>query len=317
MNTITPAPVARTGDDTPAANVWGYVWRMSGARQCALAALALLVTALNLAPIELQRRLIDDAITPKDPELLWRLALVYGGVIVAHQSAKFLLQATQGWLTESAAAYTRRHLLGLYAKGSAGRDAPPGEAVSILGSEVEKLAGFVGTGPSGALTDVSLLIGVAAYMLWVDPLAAALGLALVAPQALFAPLMQQRLNRLMARQLSLSRELGSEVAETREQGESALAAPSRLIRGLYRNRMAIELWKAAMKAGLNLLNAAAPLGLLAVGGFLVIAGETTVGVLVAFLSGLQRMADPIRDLIGFYRRAAQAQVQHDMIARWM
>jgi hypothetical protein len=40
-------------------------------------------------------------------------------------------------------------------------------------------------------------------------------------------------------------------------------------------------------------------------------------VLLAFVSGFERMAGPIRDLIGFYRLAAQAGVQHEMIAGWM
>jgi len=40
-------------------------------------------------------------------------------------------------------------------------------------------------------------------------------------------------------------------------------------------------------------------------------------VIVAFLSGFDRISGPIRDLIAFYRLAAQAEVQHAMIARWM
>ena len=61
----------------------------------------------------------------------------------------------------------------------------------------------------------------------------------------------------------------------------------------------------------------APLGILAFGGWLAIRGETTLGVLLAVVSGFERISGPIRDLIGFYREAAQAGVQHRLIADWM
>jgi len=38
---------------------------------------------------------------------------------------------------------------------------------------------------------------------------------------------------------------------------------------------------------------------------------------VAFISGFERLATPLRELIAYYRIAAQANVQHKMIARWM
>ncbi len=305
---IAPAPVELTGDDTPATSLWRYVWRMSGWRQLGLCALALLATALNLAPIELQRRLVDDAIAASDMALLWSLGLLYAGAILAHQGAKFALLVCQGWLSESATNYTRTHLLGLWRDGRAGQGAGPGEAAAILGGEVDRLGGFVGTGPSGAFADATLLLGLGGYMLFVDPPAAAIALALVAPQALLAPFMQRRLNRLMADQVSLGRDFAGAL----EDGE-----PEKLAPRLYRNRMLIHVWKQIMKAALNLLNAAAPLGLLLVVGMQVIEGSTTLGVLVAFLTATTRLADPIRNLIGFYRRAAQAGVQHDMIASWM
>jgi ABC-type bacteriocin/lantibiotic exporter with double-glycine peptidase domain len=56
---------------------------------------------------------------------------------------------------------------------------------------------------------------------------------------------------------------------------------------------------------------------LAVGGYLVIQGGTSFGVIVAFISGFDRLADPARQLINFYRVMEQTKVRHAMIARWM
>jgi len=313
-----PGHIPRTGDDSPARGLWRYVWRMSAWRQAGLVALALLSAALNLAPVELQRRIVDDAITPADASALTLLALLYGAAILAHQAVKLAFRLFQGWVAETAVLYTRRHLASLYAEGRAGEAGRSGEAVSIIGTEVDKLGGFVGHGPSDAAADAAMLLGVLGYMLVVEPVIAGLAIVMLLPQVLLAPVMQRRLNHLIERRLSLMRDLGSEIGELSAGGSgteaTSLAGP---LRSIYRNRMWLTLWKQAMKGMLNLLNAAAPLMLLGIGGAMVIAGETTVGVLVAFLSALQRVADPIRNLISFYRQCAQAGVQHAMIARWM
>ena len=43
-------------------------------------------------------------------------------------------------------------------------------------------------------------------------------------------------------------------------------------------------------------------------------GGTTVGTIVAFISGFERMADPSRQLIAYYRLASESQVQYRLIA---
>jgi ABC-type bacteriocin/lantibiotic exporter with double-glycine peptidase domain len=49
----------------------------------------------------------------------------------------------------------------------------------------------------------------------------------------------------------------------------------------------------------------------------VIIGQTSLGVVVAFISGFERLADPLRQLVTFYTLAAQSRVRHEAIARWM
>lgn len=312
-----PAPraIPRTGDDSPARSIWGYALRMTGWHQACACLLAVAVAALNLAPIELQRRLIDDAIAGGDARLLLLLGALYAAALVLHRAMKFLLGMYQGWLTESAALYTRRHLLGFYRdRLNDGGEAEAGKAVSIIGSETDKLAGFVGEGPSQACVNMAMLIGVLGYMATVQPKIAALGLLLLIPQVALTPFMQVRLNRLTERQVGLKRELGDGVAG----GEACDDQPTnRLIGRLFDNRMRFLAWKHLLKGGLNLMNGLAPLGVLVWGGWLAIQGETTLGVLVAFVSGFDKLAAPIRELIAFYRTCAQAGVQHAMIAAWM
>lgn len=286
---------------------------MTGLWQFAALGLALLATALALAPIELQRRLFDDAIAKGDARLLVLLAGVYLAVVALHQVAKFALGLVQNWLSESALRYTRNHLWGLRgaeppANGN-GRD-----ATAILTTELPALAGFSGARPSQALADLALLAGALVYMFAVEPRVALVGLLLLLPQVALAPVIQRRLNRLVEARLRLMRRYAA--ASGAERPPEA-AGMRRRVSNLYDMRLRFVFWKLVMKALLNFLNAAAPLAVIAAGGFMVISGETSLGVVVAFVGGFSRLGDPARQLIAFYREAAEANVRHRMIARWM
>jgi ABC-type bacteriocin/lantibiotic exporter with double-glycine peptidase domain len=52
-----------------------------------------------------------------------------------------------------------------------------------------------------------------------------------------------------------------------------------------------------------------------IGGYLVINGETTVGTIVAFISGFERMAEPSRELLAYYHLASESQAQYGLIER--
>ena len=286
---------------------------MTGRTQVGAFALALIVTGLGLAPLELQRRMIDDAVANGDLRLLTILGGAYLAVVIAQQAAKFALRATQSWMGESAVLYTRSHLWRLH-RGSRTTDEGGRDVVAILTREVEALGGFAGGGPSQAFANATLLVGTLAYMLWVSPAVAAAGIALLAPQVILTPLMQRRLNRLIEIRLRLMRRFTHAIGGDNPPEEKNY---ERRLKGLFWSRMSFDLWKFLLKSSLNLMNGLAPLGVVAIGGWMVIRGDATLGVVIAFVSGFGRLGDPIRQLIAFYREAAEAEVRHRMIAKWM
>lgn len=303
-----PRRIATTGDDTPARTIWGYVQRMTGRSQALACVLAVIATALSLAPIELQRRLFDDALSQGDLDLLAWLGLAYLAVICLHQVVKFALGMVAGWMSESAVVYTRAHLWRL------SDDAAQGDKNSILLTEADALGAFAGGAPSQFVANLTMLVGALAYMFWVEPVVAMAGLALVAPQAILAPYLQKRLNRLVDVRLRLIRRYAGAIDREPSPSDEEMAAKLKV---LHRARMAFLFWKFALKSTLNLLNAAAPLGVIVIGGWQVIENETTVGVVVAFVGGFARLGDPVRKLIGFYRESQEASVRHELIASWM
>ncbi len=315
MRFFDPHNIPQTGDDRPASSVFSYAWRMSGSHQLGVCFLAVIVAGLTLIPIELQRRIINQAIGDGDLQLLYTLGGIYLGTILVQQALKFTLRLYQSWISESAVVYTRRHILGLYDdRIESGEEAEQGTTVQIAGGEIDKLGGFVGEGLSQLTANAAMLLGVIAYMLVVQPRMAFVAFGFLIPQIILTPVIQIRLNRLMEKRVGYMRDLGDSIST--DVGPEA-ATSETLLPKIYGNRLQFVALKVAMKALINLVNLLAPLSVLVFGGYLAIEGETSLGVIVAFISAFERLADPIRELMTFYRTAAQANVQHEMIANWM
>jgi len=137
---IRPRPVARTGDDTPARSLYRYVWRMSGRHQVWICLLAAAVASLSMVPLELQRRIVNDAVNQEDLRRLFWLGGAYLGVVPVQAALKYGLRVYQGWLSESAMRHTREHLSRIQeCRGATRSDAHDGRAVSVIGAEVERL----------------------------------------------------------------------------------------------------------------------------------------------------------------------------------
>ena len=53
--------------------------------------------------------------------------------------------------------------------------------------------------------------------------------------------------------------------------------------------------------------------LLFFGGIMVLNGKTEIGIVVAFISGLDRVLEPWREMIAFVRSTFSARIQFDLI----
>src|SRR5712692_5433884 len=80
----------------------GYVMRCSGRHQVVLALLSAAVFGLSTAPLELQRRIVNDAIKNGATRTILWLAAAYAGVAVLEQGLKLALNVYRGWVSEGA-----------------------------------------------------------------------------------------------------------------------------------------------------------------------------------------------------------------------
>lgn len=313
MSVLRPRTVRSTGDDTPATTLRRYIWRMSEWHQLALAAIALATAALAAVPLQLQQRIVDDAIRPGDTSLLIKLLVIYAAAILLQQTLKVMLRLYQSWVGHSAVAYSRSHFASLQNGRSDGGE-HNGENVAVLTAEIEKLGRYAGFGPSDALVSVATIIVLIGYMAFVEPMIVLLCLPFLVAQFVTVPLFQRKLDTLIERRIGAVRRLAERSTPQDTSGAHPDAKPARAIQHIYSVSLLLEIWKVLMKATINTVGALGPLAVLAVGGWLAIRGDTTVGVVVAFMTGFMRLADPARDVVQQVRQAAQARVQHQMVA---
>src|SRR6266853_5395601 len=89
----------------------GYVIRNSGVHQLGLAALSAAVFGLSTAPLELQRRIVNDAIKNGATRTILWLAAAYAGVALLEQALKLTLNIYRAWVSEDAVRSLRKTLL--------------------------------------------------------------------------------------------------------------------------------------------------------------------------------------------------------------
>ncbi|MDP9139002.1 MAG: ABC transporter ATP-binding protein [Pseudomonadota bacterium] len=300
--------------------LYRYVWRTSRPSQLVICVLTMIIAPLAAATLELQRRIIDDAVGSRNVSLLALLCVGYVGVICLRTGLKYVLSMYQGAAVETVARDLRLRIM---KKARSLRPDPkaisseqsPGTVVSLLGSETEDMSGFAGDAFSLPLLQGGTILFVVGYLLWVEPVIAILAMIVYFPQAAIVPFVQRTINRLGRLRITLARNLGNLALHSSNERENTRKRPlgSVLIDRLYRLRIWIYLRKYFLAELGNFLDNLGPIIVLAVGGYLAIEGKTQVGTLVVFLSGLQKISDPWSQIINFYRTVSNTAVMHDLI----
>ena len=307
-------------------SVYRYIFRYSKKRQVVVIGMTLALLPLAPIPLELQRRLLDDAVANKDVSLLVWLAALYVGALLLGAGIKLAMRIQRELISAQIVHTLRRsvfyciYTMTLPSKIKASADGEDvvdeGAVVSMLSSEVEKLGGFAGSAISGPLLQVGTLISVLGYMFYIEPLVAAIALALYSPQFIVVPIFQARMNRLAAKKAIKVRELGTFIVDQAEEElleQEPPAVFTELTDAILRIRTKFLMTKNIMKTINNLLIAMGPFGVISYGGYMAIQGEIEVGVILAFVSGLERLGGPIRDLIGSYSSITAARMRYGIL----
>ena len=303
-------------------SVIGYIWRVSGRHQIALAALSVVVFLLSTVPLELQRRIVNDAIARGATATIVWLALAYIAFALTEGGLKLVLNVYRGWVSETAVRDLRHGMGALTARAAMAEDRAMAEGVeiSMILSEAEPIGGFVGSSVSEPLLQGGVLLSVFGYLAWLEPLMALLSLAVFSPQLAFVPLMQRAMNERAAERIRTLREVSGEIVGASGGDAVLAAAQDGRIGHVFRLNMGIYKLKFSMNFLMNLMHHLGVATALGVGGWYAAQGRIEVGTVVAFVSGLAKVNDPWGDIVNWFREMTVVGMRYQLVAdamRWL
>ncbi|MGO4726672.1 MULTISPECIES: ABC transporter transmembrane domain-containing protein [unclassified Inquilinus] len=319
MNDVAAPRAAAGKTSTMPRSLYRYIWQVSGRNQIFLSLLAVAVFLLDLAPLELQRRIVNGALAKHELRDLIVLGLLYVAAVLVQGGLKYGLNVYRGAVSEAANRRLRLQLSPETTKRTEGAETARQEGVdiSIIVSEVEAVGGFIGASISDAILNGGLLLAVFGYMLVLQPWMALVAVVLFFPQFLFIPFLQKAINRRTESRIKVLRALSVEIVDeaAERRGPRKPGTYRRRVGDIYKLNMQIFRRKFGMNFLMNLLHQLGVIGILFVGGWFVIQGRTEVGTVVAFISGLTRVNDPWGDLVNYFRDMTNARVKYRLIAK--
>lgn len=287
----------------------GLILITGGWHQVLLAGLSVATFLLATAPLEVQRRLVDEALLGGVFQLIVLLAACYGGLALLEGGVKLLTNLYRAWLAESVVRALRQrvHDRGPQMPGPGDAD---GIGLAMILSECEGIGGFVGSSVSEPLLQGGLLVSVLAYMAYLQPMMALLGLLVLAPQIILVPLAQRAINRRVSDRIVILRAFT--VAAVTDPGDAGGTQAARISQ-VFELNMGIFTLKFSLNFLMNLLHHLSLAGIFGLGGWYLVQGRTDLGTVVAFASGLAKINDPWGDLVDWLRDLMVTRAKYRML----
>ncbi len=311
--------MGKTRDALPQ-HVFAYIVATSWIHQIPLLMLTVAAFLLEVVPLELQRRIVNDTVKNRQFRDVVVLCTVYAGAVLVQGAIKLAMNVYRSWISETAKRDLRRRVcasLGGAPDAEMPMEMPAemqGVAVSMMVAEVEPVGGFVGSSVSEPLLQAGVLMTVLAYIVHLDVWMAAAALALFVPQLVFVPLMQHAMNRRTGARVWVLRQIGGGIIARREPGGNCDPQDSERIDRVLQLNMGVAKLKFSMNFLMNLCSHLQIVAALLLGGWWVLQGQLAIGGVVAFISGMGRLNDPWGDLVNYFREVSVTEVKYRLLA---
>jgi len=314
-------------------SLFSFIWKHSKRDQLVLLAVTLTLFPLLYLTLELPKRIINDAIGAgsdtvqflgQDLSQITFLMVLCGFFLLAvlgHGIMKMRINTMKGVLAERLLRRLRYTLIARILRFPAPyfERTSQGELVSMVTSESEPMGGLMGDAVAQPVLQAGQMITILAF-LFAQSIAFGLAASALIPlQAWLIPKLQRTINQLNKKRVIQLRGLASEIGEgaagastlrTNGGWRFRLALISERLGALFAIRFEIYQKKFFMKFINNFIGQLTPFFFYAIGGYLTIKGEVTVGALVAALAAYKDLSSPWKELLAYYNQS------QDMALRW-
>ncbi|MFK7834645.1 MAG: ABC transporter transmembrane domain-containing protein [Sulfitobacter sp.] len=313
--------------------IFSFIWKFSKREQIALLVFTLFTFPFLYATLELPKRIINDAIGSdtsvidvwgyevSQVQFLMALCFAYLGSVLVHGLLKMRLNTMKGVLSERMLRRFRYQLVSRMMRfpRSYFQNTSQGELVSMVTSEAEPMGGLMGDAVAQPVFQAGQMLIIVVFLFLQSVWFGLAGIALIPLQAWLIPMLQRQINLLNKERIKEVRQFSAEIGETaagiadlRTNGgwRYRLATFTDRLGKLFEVRFRIYQKKFFMKFLYNFITQLTPFFFYAVGGYLAIKGEITVGALVAALAAYKDLSSPWKELLAYYNQT------QDMALRW-
>jgi ABC-type multidrug transport system fused ATPase/permease subunit len=289
--------------------------------QISLFLLIVLIVFARVLPLEMQKRIVNEAIALRDVSSLILYCSIYLLAVTVTSFLKLAINYLQALIGERAMLAMRKglyhHILTMPL--SFFRKTQPGMVVSTLMTELSSAGTFAGQAFAVPVTNILTLLAFAGYLFSLHPKLACATM-LIYPIAVFVvPVLQKRANKANKERVDISRSTANQIAESisgisEVQVHGAYDQENRkfdtLVEKLKKVRIRWSLFRFGIKTTNNYFVSLGPFIVFIYGGYLIMHGELELGAMVAFLSAQEKLYDPWKELIEFYQTYQDASVRY-------
>lgn len=316
-------------------SIFKFIRRYSWRQQLMILGLSALLLPVGLALLQLTKLIINRALGDNpNPEflgqtwgqldLLWTLCGLFLLTVLVQGGLKYIVNVFAGVVAERELRRLRfqlyNHVLRFplpYFK-----KMTQAELVQMINAEVEPLGGFI----NGAVSIPGVMGGTLIYSLFFmfaqDLVLGLAAIALYPLQIWLIPKLQAKVNALgKARVRQVRRnaekigEIASGVRDIRANDASLYESArfSRELGKVFDLRFNIYKRKFVIKFINNFLAQLGPFFFYAIGGYLVLEGDVTIGALVAVIGAQKDIASPWKELLAFYQLTYDTTIKYDQV----
>ncbi len=293
-------------------SLFSWIFGPNTRLQILLLVLIAVTVFARVLPLEMQKRIVNEAIRLRNIDLLIHYCTIYLVAVVSASLLKYIINSIQVVISQRTLARMRKglfaHIIALPLNFF--RNTQPGMVVSSIISELALPSNFVGMALAVPVINLLTLVAFAGYLFWLNPWLAALSLSIYPAVIFLVPLLQRRVNIANKKRVDLTRTLSDKVAESISgiheiHGNGAYRIENRkvaaIVGRLYRIRLRWDLLRAGLKTTNNFFTSLGPFLVFILGGYFTIQGQLELGALVAFLSAQEKLYVPWKELIEFYQ----------------
>lgn len=305
-----------------------FYWITRRYRPLQFLLLLIIISSLffRVFPLEMQKRIVNEAIHLRDEQLLFLYCGLYVGAVTLASLLKYIINILQVVIGQKIQVEMRNelyhHILQLPLQFY--RKMQPGTVISAMTAELNAIGFFLGGALAIPVTSILTFLVFLGFMFSLSPLLALLSMSVYPFEVIIIPLLQRRYNRLNKKRIRNTRAMGNIVNEAISgihEVHSNSSYPleekrlSLYVDSLYRILKKLFIVKYGMKFANNMFQSFGPFILFIVGGYLAINGEFTLGALVAFLSAYEKVYDPWREMMEYYQDYQDASVRYKQIMK--